>query len=241
MNGSSSSSRSAEVPYVQGLIRAAADDLVSLISYREDAPSVIDSADMELLVICRSLTPDLMGRLRGHRKNFTKTWAELRLFTPGELRASMDVFPVEASEILRAYRVIFGEDVLSGVTVQASHLRHQLEFELRSKKHLLLGHLLEEDESGALVGSVVLAFAGDFLRLGHHYLSLRGKVAIGMDALLSGLSRDPGVSPEVLLTLGRISSGELRPADGEKKSILWAFVEQVDKLIAATDAIRVDA
>lgn len=55
------------------------------------------------------------------------------LFTREQLKNSLDVFPIEFSEMLAHHRVVFGQTPFLGVVVGKSHLRWQLEYELRVK------------------------------------------------------------------------------------------------------------
>jgi len=62
------------------------------------------------------------------------------VMTKEELTDGVDVFPIEFLNIKQNYKVLHGEDCLADITISKKHLRHQLEFEFRSK----LIHLREE-------------------------------------------------------------------------------------------------
>ena len=62
------------------------------------------------------------------------------VMTKEELTDGVDVFPIEFLNIKQNYEVLHGEDCLADITISKKHLRHQLEFEFRSK----LIHLREE-------------------------------------------------------------------------------------------------
>jgi len=62
------------------------------------------------------------------------------VMTKEELTDGVDVFPIEFLNIKQHYEVLHGEDCLADITISRKHLRHQLEFEFRSK----LIHLREE-------------------------------------------------------------------------------------------------
>ena len=62
------------------------------------------------------------------------------VMTKEELTDGIDVFPIEFLNIKQNYEVLHGEDCLADITISKIHLRHQLEFEFRSK----LIHLREE-------------------------------------------------------------------------------------------------
>lgn len=62
------------------------------------------------------------------------------VMTKEELTDGVDVFPIEFLNIKQHYEVLHGEDCLADITISKKHLRHQLEFEFRSK----LIHIREE-------------------------------------------------------------------------------------------------
>ncbi len=119
-----------------------------------------------------------------------------------------------------------------------AHLRHQLEFELRSKKLLLLSHLMREDETSAVVGQTVMAFHQSLLTLGRYYLVLKGKdIVLDGAALSTMLATDPGIPLELLARLSDIADGKRRPATDEKARLVWDFLQAVDRLTAAADKL----
>lgn len=219
---------------VEAVKKACGGELVSLIAFGEAARSPLASA-LELLVILSAITPGAMARLRAYRTARKTLPVNLRLFTREEFAGSLDVFPVEALEMMHGYRVLHGADILTGLAVEGRHLRHQLEFELRSKKQFMLGALLETEEGAREIGELVLAFARDFMRLARHYLFMKGHKLVENQALEPLLAQDPGIATDVLSALARIAAGELRPSASEKKELAWRFLEQVDRLIAAID------
>jgi len=83
------------------------------------------------------------------------------LFTPSQLTASADVFPIELLDMQQSHRVLFGEDPLANIEVQHEHLRLQLARELRS--HLLAlreGYLLTGGKPRLVAGLLTSSVAG---------------------------------------------------------------------------------
>ena len=73
------------------------------------------------------------------------SWHRARIATPlilpvDEFRQSLDAFPLEYGEILRAHHTVFGDDILKGVSIAPADLRRACEAQVKS--HLL--HLREE-------------------------------------------------------------------------------------------------
>jgi hypothetical protein len=65
-----------------------------------------------------------------------------QLFTPAELAASADAFPIELLDMQQSRRVLHGSDPLAEIQVDREHFRLQLEHELKSRLNLLRRHYL---------------------------------------------------------------------------------------------------
>lgn len=89
--------------------------------------------ERNLLAVCNTLHFD---SLRG-----LKQLKEIPIvLTKEELMDGVDVFPIEFLNIRRHHKILYGEDILKEIELSKKHLRHQLEFEFRSK----LIHLRKE-------------------------------------------------------------------------------------------------
>ncbi|KCZ71670.1 hypothetical protein ANME2D_02406 [Candidatus Methanoperedens nitroreducens] len=102
------------------------ENLVALVEY-------YTGDEKNILAVCNSLDSDTLRRL--------KQLKEIPLvLTKEELTGGVDVFPIEFLNIKQHHKILSGEDFLKDVVISKKHLRHQLEFEFRSK----LIHLREE-------------------------------------------------------------------------------------------------
>src|ERR1700719_2362185 len=62
--------------------------------------------------------------------------------TRDEIARSVDVFTIELIDMQQHHRVLFGDDVIQGLSIPANLHRVQVEYELREKLALLRQHLL---------------------------------------------------------------------------------------------------
>jgi hypothetical protein len=229
--------------FAEELDRSLSDALVAVVQYGPSCGGLAASAawkgSVNLLILCRSVVPSTVKAIRAPLARARKKLDLVPvLFSREEFLSSLDVFPVEASEIRRQYRLLLGEDVVADGLVTMKHLRHQLEFELRSKKLLLLSHLMREDESATVVGQTVMAFHESLVNLGRYYLALKGKDVVADDAALTGLlAADPGIPAELLARLAEIAGGKRRPSAEEKPRLVWDFLQAVDRLTEAADKL----
>lgn len=123
------------------------EDLVTLAEY-------YTGDEKKLLAICKNLDLDILQKLKQSKEIPI-------LFTKEELMQGVDVFPVEFLNIKLHHKILYGEDILKDIKISKENLRHQLEFEFRSKLiHLRSEYLMfSGKELEALILSAVPALA----------------------------------------------------------------------------------
>ncbi|HJH32383.1 MAG TPA: hypothetical protein C5S50_09480 [Methanosarcinaceae archaeon] len=105
------------------------DNLVSLAEYQT-------GNDATHLAVCRDLDFETLQKL--------KHLGEIPLLlTKEELVDGADVFPIEFLNIKQHHTILYGEDFMKDIHISKEHLRHQLEFEIRSKLIHLRGEYLQ--------------------------------------------------------------------------------------------------
>lgn len=95
------------------------DNLVTLAEYYTGDVT-------EILVVCKNIDLDTLRKL--------KQLMEIPfILTKEELVDGVDVFPIDFLNIKKHHKVIYGENFLKDLVISKKYLRHQLEFEFRSK------------------------------------------------------------------------------------------------------------
>lgn len=102
-----------------------------------------------------------------------------------EWARSVDVFPIEMTDMQLAYRLLHGADPLADVRVAPADLRRALESELRGKLVRLRQAYVRFGESMVTLGGFATASIGQLL------------VLLRCTAVLTG--RDPGTTPEATI------------------------------------------
>ncbi len=111
-------------------------NLVSIIVYGSAvaAPGNVNKNDYHLLVITNVLTAEDLNNGKAAARTWVKAGYALPIyFTTQEFLASADVFAIEFRHMKRAYRVLYGEDLLTRIHPTKAHLRLQVEYEMRGK------------------------------------------------------------------------------------------------------------
>ena len=111
-------------------------NLASVILYGSAAAGdfVPRQSDYNLLVALHRITPKDLRNANACMREWNKMGHSVPVyFTVSELQNAADVFPIEFHNMERARKVLYGADVLANLNISDEYLRHQTEFELRSK------------------------------------------------------------------------------------------------------------
>lgn len=122
--------------FVSELKRLYSENLVSVILYGSAAHGdhVEEKSDVNIMIVLKDVSLDLLSSaekiiLKGQKKIKLNPffWSE------DEFRRSLDVFPIEFTDIIQNRRILYGADLLSLISIDTKNLRHQIELELRIK------------------------------------------------------------------------------------------------------------
>lgn len=122
--------------FIDDLRTTHGDNLVSVILYGSAAAGdfVPNRSDYNILVALNKIGPEDLRLAHA----CVREWARLGnpipvYFTVSELQNAADVFPIEFHQMTVAHKVLYGRDVIEGLNISNEFLRHQAEYELRSK------------------------------------------------------------------------------------------------------------
>lgn len=111
-------------------------NLASVILYGSAAAGdfVPKKSDYNLLIALNKITPKDLRNAQACMREWAKMGHPVPVyFTVDELQNAADVFPIEFHNMERARKVLYGTDVLANLNISDEFLRHQTEYELRSK------------------------------------------------------------------------------------------------------------
>jgi hypothetical protein len=168
------------------------------------------------------------------------SWHRAGIATPlilpaEEFRQSLDAFPLEYGEILRAHQTVFGEDVLAAVTIPPADLRRACETQIKSHLlHLREGYM-EAGGSPTAIGELVKASAPAFGALLRNVASLGGVHSSNrMDATLEG-ARLAGLPERVVADVLALEQAASIPQTDPAR-LFPLYLATVETLARAIDA-----
>jgi hypothetical protein len=164
--------------------------------------------------------------------------------TRNEIERSGDVFTIELLDMKRHHRVLFGEDVLQGLSIPPNLHRLQVEYELREKLALLRQHLLLASGNDSRMWELLVRSVSSFATLFRHTLIVLDQDApIGKREAVAALAKQ--ISFDAFGILQVLDVRE-RKADRKKFEVADVFsrylaaVEQVtgavDRMLDSTSA-----
>lgn len=171
--------------WASGLLAACGDDLVALYVYGSALGPDFDRAasDVNLLFVVAALPFERLEALAAacarlprpdKRKPGDFQFAPLVL-SRTTLTGSADVFPIDFLDLKARRALLQGEDVLAGLEVPLVHLRHQCEYELRSRFIGLRQAFLRAGGAPGTAHALTVGAAGASATLFRHLLTLRGQ------------------------------------------------------------------
>ena len=196
------------------------------------------TAPLQSLALVSSLTTADLEACAHLVGNWTRGGIGTPLILPdGEFRASLDVFPLEYGEIVRAHTLVYGTDPFEGVSISAGDLR--LACEAQAKSHLL--HLRQGyvQTGGRLpaVTRLVAQSAPAFAALLRNVGRLTGvQTADRMEATRQG-AKAAGLSLDTVDAILALDSPSPLPASDPAR-LFPDYLAAVERLAAVVDQWR---
>jgi predicted nucleotidyltransferase len=230
--------------FIDDLRTTHGENLVSVILYGAAASSDPDrrNSDHDLLVVLERIGPTDLRKAHAALREWAKLGHNVPVyFTANEIENAADVFPIEFHHMARSRKILHGKDILAGVNISNENLRHQVEFELRSKLLMLRRQYipasatvegLESLMTESLVSFIAL-FRGMLMVLGAEPpVSRRATLALTIESL-----RLNGRPFETILNI-RHNNFEGELTETQANELFAAYLEQIEKVIEGVDGLQ---
>jgi predicted nucleotidyltransferase len=165
--------------FISRLRAASGENLLSVILYGSAADGEFhpEFSNVNLLCVLRETTFATLAAMAPAVEWWTRQKHHAPLvLTREEMERSTDVFSIEFLDMKQRHRVLFGEDVLSGLQIPMHLHRAQLEYELREKLILLRERLLLATGDKKKLWDLMLSSSSTFTTLFRHGLIALGEM-----------------------------------------------------------------
>ena len=227
---------------VEKLRAAYSDRLVSVVLYGSAAAGDHQPkfSDFNILCVLTTITP----RELGQSEEVFRWWREQGspaplLLSEHELVTSTDCFAIEFLDIQQQHQLLHGKDVISGLTVDRSFYRAQVEHDLRAKllrlRQKASGMLSDAD----LLRRLLLDSISTFCVLFRHALALHHVTPPHHKReVIQSASRQFGFDAAPFEKLLDIREERLKPKDAEPVALLRSYLEGIGVVIDAVDRLE---
>src|SRR5918998_83411 len=220
-------------------------NLVSVVLYGSAAAGdfVELHSDYNLLIALDRIMPEDLRQAQAPMREWRRLGHPLPVyFTFAELRDAADVFPIEFHQMERARVVLYGRDPFETLRISDANLRHQTEYELRSKLIQLRRLYIPASVSARRLQDLMTESLTSFAALFSAVLILHGEVPPvtrreRVRAAVRLLGLDAETFERALALRGEAGGDELDEA--EANELFASYMEQIERVIEAVDRVAV--
>lgn len=225
--------------FLQDIQLAYGDDLISVILYGSGAKGeyVPKKSDINFLVVLTASGIEQLEKALEFIPKWNKRGVAVPLFlTKSYIAAALDAYPIEFLDMKTHNRLVHGEDVLSALQMDKTHLRLQAERELRGKLLSLRQGFLstgqDRDRLRAMLGATISTFVAIFEAL----LFLKGEVIPKSKAeVIEKTAHTFGIEKSTLVQILNIKSGQWHGSRVQLLQIAKNYIKEIRKLIDIVD------
>lgn len=218
-------------------------NLASVVLYGSAATGdfVKNQSDYNLLIALHKIAPEDLRAAQAPMREWSRLGHSVPVyFTVSELQNAADVFPIEFHQMEQARVVLFGEDVLATLKISDKFLRHQTEYELRSKLIKLRRAFIPASASGQSLTTLMANSLPDFVAVFRAVLLLH-KIAppIAKHEIITATARHLKVNGEPFeKILDFKENNSARSLDDKSANQLFAdYMQQIENVIEAVDKV----
>jgi len=226
--------------FVSDMKSAHGDNLVSVTLYGSSATDG-SGATHDVLIVLRSIDLDNLRPAIESIRNWTRSDQPMPVyFSQDELRRAADVFPIEFLQMEQARKVLYGPDPFEYIQISQTNLRHQTEYELRTKtlqlRRLYFSAATSPDQLTKLMTGSLSSFAALFRAV--LMLHRAPPPASKRDAVQT-TARLLGLEPTAFDQIFELTEKKRpRLARQDADALFGAYLRQIQRVIDAVDKIE---
>ena len=224
---------------VSSLQSAQDGNLVSVIVYGWAivATSNPRRSDYQLMIVTERLAARDLREMRPIIRQWTEMGYEMPvLITAEEFGDSLDVFPIEFRLMKRAYRILYGQDLLAGREASKEHLRWQTEHELRGKLLRLRSLALPASESSDQLANMMTESVVTFVQLMRAITEIVGEEPpLGRSATTRRVGEILNVDTSPIIRVLRLRDEPGRLMEIEIQDMFASYLDCLTRVVEAVD------
>jgi hypothetical protein len=195
-------------------------------------------SDYNLLITLKRITPEDLRLAQAPMREWQRLGHPLPVyFTVEELSDAADVFPIEFHQMANARVVLYGQDPFEVLNLSDANLRHQTEYELRSKLIQLRRMYIPASVSTEKLCDLMSDSLASFAALFRAVLILHGEDApVPKPECVRATVRRFGLDAEPFEKIFEFRASDyLPPTEKEANDIFAAYMTQLERVIYVVD------
>ncbi|HET9787147.1 MAG TPA: nucleotidyltransferase domain-containing protein [Pyrinomonadaceae bacterium] len=226
---------------VEDLRATHGDNLASVVLYGSAAAGDHDElrSDYNLLIALNRITPEDLRQAQAPMREWQRLGHPLAVyFTVEELSDAADVFPIEFHQMANARVVLYGHDPFEFVKLSDANLRHQTEYELRSKLIQLRRLYIPASSSIQKLCDLMSDSLSSFAALFRAVLLLHGQEApVSKPECVRATSRLLNLDQTAFERIFDFrTSGNLPSLEKEANELFSIYLFQIEQVVEAVDS-----
>jgi len=218
-------------------------NLASVVLYGSAATGdfVKNQSDYNLLIALHKITPEDLRAAQAPMREWSRLGYSVPVyFTVSELQNAADVFPIEFNQIEQAHVVLYGENVLASLNISDQYLRHQTEYELRSKLIKLRRAFIPASTSNQSLTALMANSLSDFITVFRAVLLLHNVAPpIAKHDIIAATARQLKIDGEPFeKILNFKENNSAKSLDDKSANQLFAdYMKQIENVVEAVDKV----
>jgi hypothetical protein len=218
------------------------DNLASVILYGSAAAGdhIELRSDYNILIALHRITPEDLRQAQAPMREWQRLGHPLPVyFTVEELADAADVFPIEFHQMANARVVLYGHDPFEFVKLSDANLRHQTEYELRSKliqlRRLYIPASVSIEKLCDLMNDSLSSFAALFRAV----LMLHGREApVSKPDCVRATAQLLKLDPVPFERIFEFRASDRRPtSEKDANELFGAYLFQIEQVVEAVDEL----
>lgn len=227
---------------VEDLRETHGDNLASVVLYGSVAAgdNIELRSDYNILIALNRITPEDLRQAQPPMREWQRLGHPLPVyFTVEELSDAADVFPIEFHQMANARVVLYGHDPFEYAKLSDANLRHQTEYELRSKliqlRRLYIPASISIEKLCDLMSESLSSFAALFRAV----LLLFGKEPpIAKPDCVRATAQLFNLDPRPFERIFEFrATGNLPTSEKEANDLFGAYLFQIEQVVEAVDEL----
>jgi hypothetical protein len=227
---------------LEKLTKALGNHVVSVVLYGSAAAGDHHEgfSDLNVLCVLDQVTPSELEQ----SEPIFRWWREKNnpaplLLSEHEVQTSTDCFAIEFHDIKSHHRILQGKDVISGLVIDNSFYRAQVEHELRAKllrlRQKAAGAVSDKDVLRRLLADSISTFCVLF----RHALLLHGVAVTGKKReIIQQAQQTFGIDPLPFTKLLDLREERVKARELEPGVLLDTYLKQISVVIDAVDRLQ---